>query len=371
MMTEDSADIEGRLDVGTPSTAPDEQGPVEEYNSQSDGSEETTDGDEYDTDGGESSDFCDEDSEEVGEDTEDSDGTTSSDREYEDDDMMFNNDYSYYDNKEKRWVEKGDLEAAELYMRCTANAHRFVTMDLQEKLEEAGRFIDELLEHEKALKERCVSLQEKNKMLEAGHKSAERVPGLIEENEDLKRRLKATTQLYMDLQTEVRDLVQTQKELEEVERIELLGFKVTLRGNRVVRQDTFDIEPLLNEARNKERTANELMERMEQSRMEIIRLSKNEESLQHANNTLESAKRSLEETVAQFRPCISAAESELATQRQMNSRLEQRNRQLEEQLRHANACAGPAFGTGEQSLMERVRGMPGVFERIPLTVTHQ
>ena len=368
-MTEDIVEVDCPPGIGTPKIPLDAP---EDWEIKSISSDDTTDGCDDDTDGGETTTEEEEEEEEEDE-NEDEEMIDSEDEDCDEDtdsSEIFNNDYSYYDDREMRWVEKGELEAAELYMRRTANAHRFITADLQEKLEEAAALIGKLMDREKVLKEMYLELRREKEALQKGQEQAELVPRLREENRALSQRLQEATRLNMELQAEVQNVFRTQEKLAKAETVALVGVKLTLCGNRVVRQDTFDIDQLLSEVRRKEVHANELLQKMEQSSAEIRRLSENGRSLQHANSELESTKKSLEQLVTQLRPSLSAAETELASQRHANSVLEQRNRQLEEQLRRVSACAGPlALGTGEQSLMDRARGTPGMFSRQPVRIT--
>ena len=374
VMTLVGAESEGQQDPLDLSTSPDAGESDEENEPLSDSSDivddDADDDDDFDDDDDESVVDEDEEDSEIRDEEEEHSEIEDEDTDYEseDDETWDGNDDSFYDNTEQELVEGQEYEAAELYMRRKVNEYWRTVTALREHLTKTQKTVHRLKRRERVLKGMFIDLRDEKRKLEEGQDLTLRV---MEKNQELKRQLQAATEMFMSLQTEVQSLLQSEDELNKTEKIQYLGLKVTLLGGEVARQDVFDIEPLLNEAKSKERTANELMEKMEQSRMEVIRLSKNEELLLRANRALSSANQDLEETVKEFGPCLSAERQEANTQRQMNSRLEQRNRHLEEQLRRTLACAGPAFGAGEQTLMERARGVPGVFEGIPLTVTQK
>lgn len=373
-MSDGRAEVEGCADIGTPSTAPDAQDAVIVWDS----GDDTSDGDDdYDdteiTEVEEEEESTEGDSDEdAGDDTEYSDGGLSDAEGSDDGDDecdLDDNDYSFFDDYEEQLVAENDLEAADMYMRRTANTLRSVAIDLQVKLENACDAIERLEIKKGLLMDRTLELMKANKELQKGRDAAARVVELTEENKGLKQELEQTKQHYMELQSSVQSFIRTQDDLESADTIELLGVQVTLRGNKVVKHDVFDIEPLLNEAKNNEATTNRLLQRIEQLTGEINSHNKNEQSLKHTNRELEGAKQVLEQQLAQFSPRLNDTNRELADQRQVNNQLEQRNRQLEEQLRRVNVCVGSALGTGEQTLMERARGIAGVLNRAPESVT--
>ena len=275
--------------------------------------------------------------------------------------MYQDNDDAYYDTDEEDMVENGEYEEAELRMRRVAKAERSLKEFFEVKLEQRSRVLKtcqetvELLENERRI------LKEENESLRAEHKISSGMCQLQEENEHLKRRLKVALEQNCRLLSE-----QSRREEPKVEEcVTCMGIRFTHLGNQVVKQETFDVDSLLKQNE-------EFMRMKAQLELKVKDLSclmDEKKVLEDGNAEHERTIDELREAIKKFAPMVEDEVRKNADQQQMNDQLVKRTHQLEEQLRRASECAGSLVFAGEQNLMERARGMPGLFKRPPVLIT--
>ena len=269
-------------------------------------------------------------------------------------------DDSYYDIAEQEMIERKEYKEAEMYLRRTANRQQSLIEGLRKQFDVFSQQRDVLRHMAVSLHEQCQKLLDENKKLRAEHGVTVEMSRLLEENYELKRRSKETMELYAEAiepQQEKRDVQEP-----ETEYVTRLGIQFTHVGRKVVKQESFDIDPIMEENEEYAAQNSKLMLKIKELTERNMAMGKSQIHLEDENSELSYAVQELQQMVTKYEPRLSAEKQENIAQRQVNSQLAQRNRQLEEQLRTMSACAGSsALGTGEQSLMDRARGTPGMF----------
>ena len=275
-------------------------------------------------------------------------------------------DYSYFDTLEQELFEGEEYKCAEMYLRCIANKQSSLITELNIQIESLKGKNERLCDVVKKLEHGLDELQKVNDSLKTLNGEKE-VLRLMDENAQLKKRLEETLCYYMQA-IGVKETQETREEQEDQaeEYVTYLGIQLTHQGNRIVKHEPFEIDAIMKQ--NEEHLARE--REHEHDLQQVMEKAKtSEKRIKDENKELKSTVGILQEALTKYSPRICAAEQKAIAHQEVNRQLEQRNKQLEEQLRRVSACVGSAFGTGEQTLMERARGVPGLLNYSPVHIT--